>query len=634
MAMNGGQRVAIVAPTFAIAALAGMMVASQRMAALFHYPVEFGASAGHLYAPWAIFGWAHRYGHQYPADFLTSLGMGAVVFAIPAMIAVAIIRHSEGGVREFGKKAWATVVDVREAKLFQPKDAFGRVFGRFAGKDLIYTGIEHAIIVGATRTGKGAGHVVPTLLNWAQSALIYDRKGELWEITADYRKTFSHVIRFQPTSMDTARYNPLFEVRKGPREIADIQNVVGVMIDPLGAKGGDLDFFEQNAAGLFTALIVHVLYAAKPEQKTIAHVRALLLDIDPTLIAMQTTLHRKAAGGQGMEVHPECRMVATALRVMSPNTRSSIVATAQKALTLWADPLVQNATSWSDFSIGDLVCSKAPVSLYLTTPQSDADRLSPLIRIILRQAIDRLMEDIHVDGRGRAKTHRLLLMLDEFPKLGKVEFLSRALGEMAGYGLTSHLICQSFNDVTEQYGPYTTLFDNMHITVAFATSEPANIKKVVERAGKALEMRESYTSPRGLFGSGRHSTNTGEQQRYVLNENDVRALDDRQQFIFVGGRKPIRADKLRYFETPWLAARAGDYFHGVPAKYVQKAGKIDRPRAPTIDWLTTDAVLPEIIPTAPASTTTTTGPLRRDMPKIVADKPRDIGDFGQDPYER
>jgi type IV secretion system protein VirD4 len=141
----------------------------------------------------------------------------------------------------------------------------------------------------------------------------------------------------------------------------------------------------------------------------------------------------------------------------------------------------------------------------------------------------------------------------------------------------------------------------MHITVAFATSEPANIKKVVERAGKALEMRESYTSPRGLFGSGRHSTNTGEQQRYILNENDVRALDDRQQFIFVGGRKPIRADKLRYFETPWLAARAGDYFHGVPAKYIQRAGKIDRPCEPTIDWLVTEATLVQGAPSMIAS---------------------------------
>jgi type IV secretion system protein VirD4 len=601
VSLTGVQRVGIIAPTFALAALAGMATATQRMAGAFHYPVEFGRNMHDLYAPWAIFGWARRYGHQYPGDFLLSLGLGAAVFAIPALIAVAFIRHHEGGIREFGRKAWATAADVAAAKLFQPKGAFGRVFGRFAGRDLIYTGIEHAIIVGATRTGKGAGHVVPTLLNWAQSALIYDRKSELWEITADYRKTFSHVIRFQPTSMETARYNPLFEVRKGPREIADIQNIVGVMIDPLGAKGGDLDFFEQNAASLFTALIIHVLYAAKPEQKTIAHVRGLLLDITPTLAAMQATLHRKVPGGEAMETHPECRMVATAVLGMSPNTRSSVVSTAQKALALWADPLVQNATSWSDFSIGDLVCSKAPVSLYLTTPQSDADRLSPLIRIILRQTIDRLMEDIHVDGRGREKTHRLLLMLDEFPKLGKIEFLSRALGEMAGYGLTSHLICQSFNDVTEQYGPYTTLFDNMHITVAFATSEPANIKKVVERAGKALEMRESYTSPRGLFGSGRHSTNTGEQQRYVLNENDVRALDDRQQFIFVGGRKPIRADKIRYFDTPWLAARAGDYFHGVPAKYIQRAGKIDRPCEPTIDWLVTEAPLVQGAPSMIAS---------------------------------
>ena len=69
------------------------------------------------------------------------------------------------------------------------------------------------------------------------------------------------------------------------------------------------------------------------------------------------------------------------------------------------------------------------------------------------------------------------------------------MGEMAGYGITAHLICQSFNDVFSKYGDRTPLFDNMHITATFATSEPTSIDKVVKRAGKALELRESYSDP-------------------------------------------------------------------------------------------------------------------------------------------
>ena len=127
---------------------------------------------------------------------------------------------------------------------------------------------------------------------------------------------------------------------------------------------------------------------------------------------------------------------------------------------------MEYATSWSDFSIGDLVCSEAPVSFYIITPQAHADRLAFLVRVFTRQTINSLMEDEHADSRRRKKRHRLLLLLDEFPKLGSLPFLENAMGEMAGYGITAHLICQSFNDVFSKYGDKTPLFDNMHITAA------------------------------------------------------------------------------------------------------------------------------------------------------------------------
>jgi type IV secretion system protein VirD4 len=259
-------------------------------------------------------------------------------------------------------------------------------------------------------------------------------------------------------------------------------------------------------------------------------------------------------------------------------------------LSLWADPLVEYATSWSDFSIGDLVCAEAPVTFYLITPQAHADRLAFLVRVFIRQSVNSLMEHEHYDSRRRRKRHRLLLLLDEFPKLGSLPFLENAMGEMAGYGITAHLVCQSFNDVFSKYGDKTPLFDNMHITATFATSEPTSIEKVTRRAGKALEMRESYSDPRSLFGRAHRSTSQSEQQRYILSEEDVRGLDDRKQFLFVNNTKPILADKIRYYEEPFFKARTGDYFHGVPAAYEQKPGAADLPGPAHIDWLGVRAI--------------------------------------------
>ncbi|HWU14017.1 MAG TPA: type IV secretory system conjugative DNA transfer family protein, partial [Caulobacter sp.] len=300
------------------------------------------------------------------------------------------------------------------------------------------------------------------------------------------------------------------------------------------------------------------------------------------------------------ETHPEVWLGATAFRSMEPRVRSSVLATAQKSLALWADPLVCHATGASDFCIGDLVCAATPVSFYLITPQAHADRLAFLVRVMLRQSINSLMETLDADSRGRKKRHRLLMMLDEFPKLGPLPFLENALGEMAGYGITAHLICQSFNDVFKHYGVHTSIFDNCHVTAAFATSEPTSIERVVKRAGRALEMRESFSDPRSLFGKGHRSRGQAEVERFILAEQDVRGLDVGKQFLFVNNAKPFLADKIRYYDEPAFAGRTRNFLGGERARFLQTAATLDTPGKPPVDWLGVCAVEPYERPLQPS----------------------------------
>ncbi|OYX00553.1 MAG: conjugal transfer protein TraG, partial [Caulobacter vibrioides] len=500
--MTTSQRLLFVAPIAALAILLGLGWATQQAAHGLHYAAALGAGWAdlgpvRLYRPWAFAEWYLALQPRYPRLFDGAGLAGLAVAMAPILFTALATRGSGRAPKAFGRDAWADLADVARAKLFgQGGQIRGRVLGRFKGRYLTYGGPEHAIIVGASRSGKGAGHVVPTLVAWPESAFVYDRKGELWHITADHRKTFSHVFYFAPTDPNTVRWNPLFEVRKGPMEIADIQNVVGILVDPLGRKAGDLNFWDQSATDFFTAVILHVLYSEPDERKNLAQVRRLLIDIEPTLHAMLHTQHRHqpdyhaddglardADGAPIPETHPEVRLGATALAGMDERVKSNVLATCRASLSLWADPLVEYATSWSDFSIGDLVCAEAPVTFYLITPQAHADRLAFLVRVFIRQSVNSLMEHEHYDSRRRRKRHRLLLLLDEFPKLGSLPFLENAMGEMAGYGITAHLVCQSFNDVFSKYGDKTPLFDNMHITATFATSEPTSIEKVTRRAG-------------------------------------------------------------------------------------------------------------------------------------------------------
>jgi type IV secretion system protein VirD4 len=565
------------------------------------------AGALGFYWPWAWFDWAKAYAHLRRLEYLGDLGLGLLIFVPPVLLCFVMNAGAQTqSLRQFGTRAWAKRDDLERAGLFSKNsDLSGRVFGSFGGEMIVYQGAEPAMIVGATRSGKGASHVIPTLLAWPSSAFIYDRKGELWEITVDRRKSFSHCLKFDPTDPNTARWNPLFEVRKGRMEIADIHNVVGILVDPLGQKAGDLNFWDQSASNFFTALILHVLYTAEDDRKHLAEVRRKLSDLEPTLHEMRHTLHRfqpdiyahdglarDDSGALIPETHPEVRLGAEALQRMDARVRANVIATMQGALMLWADPLVEHATSASDFIIGDLVCSEAPVSFYLQTPQAHADRLAFLVRVFTRQTINSLMENLTRDGRGRPKRHQLLMLLDEFPKLGALPFLENAMGEMTGYGITPHLVCQSFNDVLAKYGTQTAIFDNMHITAVCATSEPASIRKVIERAGKSRELRESYSEPRGFGARGHSSITRAEQQQYILSEEDVRALPQDEQYLFVNNCKPIRAKKIRYWKETSLALHASDYFNGRPADFQQRAGNLDSPGKPKIDWLGVRAVVP------------------------------------------
>lgn len=595
-----------------------LAVASQVAAHGLRYAPQLGAGwlelgGATLYPPWAIVGWYVRYGQAYPRVFDAATLAGLAAFLAPILIQMAATRRFVARPKPFGRRAWGDLAEARRAGLLNGEVAVARVLGRLKGRLLTFKGVEHCIIVGASRSGKGVGHVVPTVLAWDKSLFVYDRKGELWHITADHRRRFSHTFYFAPTDPQTARWNPLFEVRKGPMEIADIQNIVGILVDPIGVRQGNLDFFDQSAANFFTGVILHVLYTAEDADKNLAHVRRLLIDIDATLDAMLGAKHRwrpdanqpdglarDAHGAPIAEVHPEVWLGATAIRGMEPRVRSSILATAQKSLALWADPLVANATSWSDFCIGDLACASAPVSFYLITPQAHADRLAFLVRVMLRQSLNSLMESIDTDSRGRSKRHPVLMMLDEFPKLGALPFLENALGEMAGYGLSAHLICQSFNDVFKHYGVHTSIFDNCHVTAAFATSEPTSIERIVKRAGRSLEMRESFSDPRLAFGKGQRSRSQAEVDRYILAEQDVRGLDGDKQFLFVNNAKPFQAEKIRFYEDPTLAARARNFFHGERARFVQSREALDTPEAPPIDWLGVRAAQPYVAPLRPA----------------------------------
>ena len=279
--------------------------------------------------------------------------------------------------------------------------------------------------------------------------------------------------------------------------------------------------------------------------KTLAGVAAFLSDpkrpIETTLDAMMKTAHLGEAGP-----HPVIASAARELLNKSDNERSGVLSTAMSFLGLYRDPVIAEITRRCDWRIADIVGGKRPSTLYLVVPPSDINRTKPLIRLLLNQIGRRLTEDLQAKG-GR---HRLLLMLDEFPALGRLDFFESALAFMAGYGLKAFLIAQSLNQIEKAYGPNNSILDNCHVRVSFATNDERTAKRVSDALGTATEMKamKNYAGHRLSPWLGHLMVSRSETARPLLTPGEVMQLPPADEIVMLAGTPPIRAKKARYYE--------------------------------------------------------------------------------------
>ncbi len=502
-----------------------------------------------IYPPPALFWWWYFYDAYAPHVFLEggAIAASGSLIAIAAAVFMSIWRAREAKeVHTYGSARWAERDEIEKARLLGND---GVVLGRYENAYLRHDGAEHVLCFAPTRSGKGVGLVVPTLLTWPGSAIVHDIKGENWELTAGFRARHGRVLLFDPTNPKSAAYNPLLEVRKGEWEVRDVQNVADVLVDPEGSLE-KRNHWEKTSHSLLVGAILHVLYAEK--DKTLAGVAAFLSDprrpIESTLAAMMTTPHLGEKGP-----HPVIASAARELLNKSDNERSGVLSTAMSFLGLYRDPVVATVTRRCEWRISDIVEGEKPATVYLVVPPSDISRTKPLVRLVLNQIGRRLTEDLH----ARDRRHRVLMMLDEFPALGRLDFFESALAFMAGYGIKAFLIAQSLNQIEKAYGPNNSVLDNCHVRVSFATNDERTAKRVSDSLGTATEMRamQNYAGHRLAPWLSHLMVSRSETARPLLTPGEVMQLPPEDEIVMVAGIPPIRTKKARYFEDGRLKER-------------------------------------------------------------------------------
>lgn len=564
--------------------LAGLWLATQWAAAMLAYQPQLGRPwavfAGlPLYRPWALFVWWYHY-DAYARPVFDRAGMlaGASGFcACAAAIGGSLWRARQtSNVTTYGSARWAKSTELDRAGLYG--DA-GIMLGRVADRYLRHSGPEHVMAFAPTRSGKGVGLVVPTLLSWTGSAVIHDIKGENWTLTAGWRARFSHCLLFNPTDARSARYNPLLEVRRGTNEVRDVQNIADILVDPEGALERR-NHWEKTSHSLLVGAILHVLYAE--DEKTLARVATFLSDpqrsFAATLAAMMATNHLGDAAHP--RVHPVVASAARELLNKSENERSGVLSTAMSFLGLYRDPTVAAVTSRCDWRIADLVDGARPISLYLVIPPSDISRTKPLVRLILNQIGRRLTERLDQPGQMTRK-QQLLMMLDEFPALGRLDFFETSLAFMAGYGIRAVLIAQSLNQIEKAYGEHNSILDNCHVRVAFATNDERTAKRLSDALGTATEQRamRNYAGHRLAPWLAHVMVSRQETARALLTPGEVMQLPATDELVLIAGLPPIRATKLRYYQDGNFKSRV------VAAPIPVDGDYADRPAVRPHDWL-------------------------------------------------
>ena len=440
---------------------------------------------------------------------------------------------------------------------------------------LRHDGPEHVAAIAPTRSGKGVGLVVPTLLTWPHSLVVNDQKGELWNLTAGWRARAAgnQVLRFDPGAAEgSTRFNPLGEIRLGTiHEVGDVQNLVTILVDPEGK--GLIDHWAKTSHAFLTGAILHVLYAAREKgaRGTLPDVALALSDPDRPIEGLyrDMRLNRWASG----KTHSTIAAAARDMTNRPQDERGSVLSTAMSFLSLYRDPLIARNVSASDFAITDLMNSEKPVTLYLLVRAEDKDRMKPLMRLIINQLMRVLLrpEITYEQGRPiRPHRHRLLLMLDEFPSYGKLEVFQEALAYIAGYGIKAYLICQDIAQLWGAYGRDESLISNCHIRVAYAPNKIETAEWLSRMAGTTTIVKEDVTV------SGRRqrvtlenvSTTFHQIARALMTPDEIMRLrgarkdaadtitEPGDMLIFASGHAPILGTQTLYFQNAELAERA------------------------------------------------------------------------------
>jgi len=495
--------------------------------------------------PWTIIEYAYYYGADPRIAKHLLLGVVAGVFVGAGVLYMFFSPKSSG---IYGDARWARRDEVKQAGLFSD---FGFLVGRLGSltsKLLCMGGGEHILVYAPTGSGKGVAIVVPNLLHWRDSAIVHDMKGENFRITSGFRAAHGQkVFFFNPADPDgnTHCYNPLDFISLEPgRRVDDIQKIAHILIPGDAAK-----FWPPEARTLFLGLVLYLL-DIKPMPATFGNVLRITRSHPDFALFLAGILDKHRH-----DLDPAGFGALNSFLQKQHKERSGVLSTLSAALELWANPVIEAATSRSDFDLNTL--KKVRTTIYVGVTPNNLDRLRPLLQVVYEQGLDFFT----TREPGPDEPFKVAMVMDEFAGLRKMQKFLDTIAYLRGYGVRLLMIVQGPSQLDEHYliAGRRTFFQNSKIRIAYAPNDYDTADMISKQLGTMTvkTKSKSLSRPELLFGDGKYTSSESESQtgRALLMPQELMQLDPKYEIIQVEGFPPIKAKKIRYYSDRIFKSR-------------------------------------------------------------------------------
>ncbi|WP_353646777.1 type IV secretory system conjugative DNA transfer family protein [Mesorhizobium sp. WSM2239] len=472
---------------------------------------------------------------------LRSIALGAL---LPAAFVAGIIGYA--GLRPssspLGDARFQTVMSLGRDGWFRRK---GKILGRFKRRILRVDDDRHHLIIGPTRSGKGACYVVPNALTHEGSMIVTDLKGEIFRSTAGYRKSKGNqVFLFAPGSERTHRYNPLDFIRpdRGDRT-TDIQNIAAILVPENTESENSIwqATAQQVMAGAISYINESVYYDGR---RNLGEVTAFF-NSGVNLQALMTLIKDREPYLSRFTMESFNAYIA-----LSERAAASALLDIQKALRPFRNERVVAATSVTDMDLRAL--KRRPISIYLAPNVTDITLLRPLLALFVQQTLDTLLLE------PTERPVPVYFLLDEFRQLKKMNEIMTKLPYVAGYNIKMAFVIQDLKNLDEIYGETSrhSLMGNCGYQLVFGANDQVTAEAISKGLGKRTVRYKTESRTIELMGLHRRTKVEQLRERDLMMPQEVRQMPAEKMVILAEGQNPIFADKLRFFRTAPFQAMA------------------------------------------------------------------------------